>query len=538
MSARIPRSTYRLQLSKHFGFYEAAAIAGYLKRLGISDLYVSPIFKAAPGSTHGYDVLDHEVLNPELGGAEGFQVLCEATKALDLGLIVDFVPNHMGVGCDGNRDWEDVLEHGQASERAEYFDIEWHPPKQTLDGKLLLPILPDQYGVVLESGYFALHFDGSSMRLRAGERSLPLRPKSLTLVLSRVADLLEGKAPLDQVEELRALGREFGALDDGDVETQEAVESYRRKAGALKHRLGEFGMFSELRLAIEQALGGLTGSPSEPESFDFLDELLRAQHYRVSAWQLALEAVNYRRFFDVSELASLRVELPRVFDASHHGLLSLVEQGKISGIRLDHVDGLSDPIGYLRTLAERLSQALPDSDPSELPIYVVVEKILAPGEALRSSFRAHGTTGYEFARLATGVFLDRRAQTSLTATYREFTGDVLNFDDHLVEAKRSVLSELLASDATLLSRALERLAERDRRFRDFSWASLHHALIEVMAGFGAYRSYVQPDGARTAEDEALINQAVASAISRNPTSGRGAFQFLRSLLLGTRDVPR
>jgi (1->4)-alpha-D-glucan 1-alpha-D-glucosylmutase len=537
MSVRIPSSTYRLQLSERFGFYDAAAVAGYLKRLGISDLYVSPIFKAAPGSTHGYDVLDHDALNPELGGAEGFQALCDATKAHQLGLIVDFVPNHMGVGCDGNRFWEDVLEHGQASERAEFFDIDWHPPKQTLADKLLLPILPDQYGVVLESGYFALHFDGNTVRLRAGQRTLPLRPKSLAPVLSRVADLLEGKAPLDRIEELRALGREFAALDEGDAETPPVVDAYRRNARSLQNRLGEFATFSGLQLAIEQALHALTGSPSEPESFDFLDDLLREQHYRVSAWQLALEAVNYRRFFDVSELASLRVELPRVFDASHHCLLSLIEQGKISGIRLDHVDGLSDPIGYLRTLDERLHQALPDSDPSELSVYVVVEKILAPGEALRSSFRAHGTTGYEFARLATGVFLDRRAQTSLTATYREFTGDTRNFEDHLVQAKRDVLSELLASDATLLSRMLERLAERDRRFRDFSWASLHHALVEVMASFAAYRSYVQPDGARTAEDEAMINHAVASAISRNPTSGRGAFLFLRSLLLGTRDVP-
>ncbi|MES1173638.1 MAG: malto-oligosyltrehalose synthase [Myxococcales bacterium] len=534
---RLPSATYRLQLSERFGFHDAAAVVGYLKRLGISDLYVSPIFKAAPGSTHGYDVLDHDTLNPELGGADGFQALCDATKANDLGLIVDFVPNHMGVGCDGNRFWEDVLEHGQASERADYFDIDWQPPKQTLTGKLLLPILPDQYGVVLESGFFSLHFDGNALRLRAGERTLPLRPKSLAPVLSRVADLLEASGHAEPVEELRALGKEFGALDEGDSERRTVVDHYRRNARSLQHRLRELVAFSGLQLALEKALQALIGSPLQPESFDFLDELLREQHYRVSAWQLALEAVNYRRFFDVSELACVRMELPRVFDAVHHCLLSLVEQGKISGIRLDHVDGLSDPIGYLRTLSERLNQALPDSDPSELPLYVVVEKILAPGEALRPSFRAHGTTGYEFARLATGVFIDRRAQPSLTATYRTFTGDTLSFEDHLVQAKRDVLSELLASDATLLSRTLERLAERDRRFRDFSWASLHHALIEVMASFGAYRSYLQPDGTRSPEDEALINQAVASAIARNPTSGRGAFQFLRSLLLGTRDVP-
>jgi (1->4)-alpha-D-glucan 1-alpha-D-glucosylmutase len=443
----------------------------------------------------------------------------------------------MGVGCDGNRFWDDVLEHGPASEHALYFDIDWHPPKQTLTGKLLLPILPDQYGVVLESGHFCLHFDGKAIRLRAGERTLPLRPKSLGPVLSRVADLLEASAPLERVDGLRALAEEFGTLDEGDAERPLVVESYRRDAVSLQERLRDLVTSSGLEPALQRSLQALGGSQSDPESFGFLDALLREQHYRVSAWQLALEAVNYRRFFDVTELACLRIEEPPVFDASHRALLSLIERGQITGIRLDHVDGLSDPIGYLRTLAERLHQALPDSEPSALPIYVVVEKILAPGEALRASFRAHGTTGYEFARLATGVFLDRRAQANLTATYRRFTGDTLSFEDHLVQAKRDVLGELLASDATLLSRTLERLAEQERRFRDFSWASLHHALVEVMASFAAYRSYVQPDGTRSPEDEALINQAVASAIARNPTSGRGAFQFLRSLLLGTRDVP-
>ncbi len=530
MTFRIPSATYRLQLNEHFGFYDAAAIVPYLKRLGISDLYVSPIFKAAPGSTHGYDVLDHDELNPELGGAAGFEALCEATNTLELGLIVDFVPNHMGVGADGNRLWEDVLEHGQASEYADAFDIDWQPPKQTLKGKLLLPILPDQYGVTLESGYFSLHFADGKLRLRAGVRHLPLRPKSLAPVLSRVADLLEEQIPQAQIEALRELGREFSGLDEG------AVDGYRHASQALAHRLREFATPSEVQWAIDRALPALLGSPGEPRSFDFLDELLREQHYRVSAWQLALEAVNYRRFFDVTELASLRVELPWVFDETHRSLLSWVERGKITGIRLDHVDGLNDPIGYLRTLAERLRLARPDSDPSELPLYVVVEKILAPREALPPSFRAHGTTGYDFARVATGVFIAGRAESSLTATYRQFTGDTLNFDAHLVQAKREVLGELLASDATLLSRTLERLAEQDRRFRDFSWASLHHALIEVMASFAAYRSYVQPDGTRSAEDEALINQAVASAIARNRTSGRGAFQFLWSVLLGSREL--
>ncbi len=525
---RPPTATYRFQLHEGFGFHDAARLAGYLARLGVSDLYVSPIFKAAPGSTHGYDVLDHDSLSPELGGAEGFQALCDAAKEHDLGLIVDFVPNHMGVGCDGNRIWEDVLEHGRASERADFFDIEWHPPKPTLADKVLLPILPDQYGLCLERGYFSLHFDGSAIRLRAGSRTLPLRPRSLGRVLSRVSDLLETRADFAQADELRALGRELSELNDSAA--VDTVESYRRSASALQHRLRELVSFAGLERRLEQALSEL-GGDSLPESFDFLDELLRAQHYRLSAWQLALEAVNYRRFFDVTELAALRIEEPSVFDACHRTLLSLIEQRKITGVRFDHVDGLLDPISYLRRFAERLTQALPDSDPSELPIYVLVEKILAPGESLPATFRAHGTTGYEFARIASGVFIDRRAELNLSSTYRHFTGDNSSFEDHLLQAKRDVLSSLLASDATMLSRALERLAEQDRRWRDLSWQSLHAALIEVMAALGAYRSYVRPEGGSAPEDEALINSAVAAAIRRNPTWGRGAFQFLRSLLL-------
>ena len=532
MSARIPTATYRLQLHAGFGFFDAARIVPYLKQLGISDLYVSPIFEAAPGSTHGYDVLNHERLNPELGGDAGFEALSDALKAQGLGLIVDFVPNHMGVGCDGNQLWEDVLEHGQASERADFFDIDWQPPKETLAHKLLLPILPDQYGLSLERGYFTLHFDGQTINLRAGNRNLPLRPKSLGPVLARVTDLIEDEVSPEQLAELRELGHAFSALDDEHLEHSTSLDCYRSDARNLKSRFRQCVASSDsLRRVLEQALASLSGSPSQVESFDFLDELLRAQHYRLSAWQLALEAVNYRRFFDVTELASLRVERPVVFDVCHRRLLSLVEQGKISGIRLDHIDGLLDPIGYLRTLASRLHAILPGSDPAELPAYVIVEKILAPDELLPASFRAHGTTGYEFARAATGVLLDGRAELNLSSTYRRFTGDTRNFDEHVLQAKRDVLGSLLASEATMLSRALERLAERDRRWRDLTWQSLHDVLIEVMGAFGAYRSYVQPDGTRTPEDEALINTAVAAAIRRNPTAGRGAYQFLRSVLL-------
>ena len=528
---RTPSATYRLQLWRGFGFEAAAQITGYLARLGVTELYVSPIFKAAPGSRHGYDVLDHDVLNPELGGAEGFQELVDAAKKHDLGLIVDFVPNHMGVGCAGNRFWEDVLEHGQSSERASYFDIDWEPPKETLAHKLLLPILPDQYGLCLENGHFQLHFRGNALCIQAGERCLPLRPKSLAPVLTRVADLLENTVPQETTDELRDIAHAFARLKEAEPGKASSIEVYQRAARGLRYRLSEFVTFKDLQVKLEAALGELSGTHSVPESFDFLDQLLRAQNYRLSASQLALEAINYRRFFDVNELASIRVEEPAVFDASHRKLLALVESGKITGIRLDHIDGLFAPIGYLRQLDQRLHEALPDSDPSELPAYVIVEKILTPGEVLPASFRVHGTTGYEFARIASGIFVDARAEPSLSSTYRRFTGDHSSFSDHVLRAKRDVLSSLLVSEAMSLARLLERLAERDRHWRDLTFHSLHSALVEVMAAFPTYRSYVQPDGSRSAEDEAMINRAVATAIRRNPTAGRGAYQFLRSVLL-------
>lgn len=536
MNLAPPSSTYRLQLHKDFGFYEAARAARYVSRLGVSHLYVSPIFKAAPGSTHGYDVLDHNALNPELGGDAGFEALSQAAKQYGLGLVVDFVPNHMGVGSNGNHFWEDVLEHGQASEYADFFDIDWQPPKQTLTHQLLLPILPDQYGVCLESGYFSLRLEEGLVRLVAGSRALPLRPRSLGPLLSRAADLMEEKLAEPGNERLRALGHAFTELNEGNADEPSALEAYRHRARGLQSELRELVTSERLQGLLEEAFASLSGQPSQPRSFDFLDDLLRAQNYRLSAWQLALEAVNYRRFFDVTDLASIRVERPAVFEAAHRSLLSLVEQGKIQGIRLDHIDGLFDPIGYLRQLADRLSEVAPGSEPGALASYVIVEKILAPGEALPASFRAHGTTGYEFLRVASGVFVDRRTEANLSSTYRHFTGDTLDFEEHLLEAKRDVLGSLLASDAMMLSRALERIAEQDRRWRDLTWESLHRALIEVMAAFGAYRSYVRPDGARTPEDETLINRAVAEAIRRNPTAGRGAYQFLRSLLLGTSDL--
>ncbi|MEI9949035.1 MAG: malto-oligosyltrehalose synthase [Pseudomonadota bacterium] len=529
---RIPRSTYRLQLHKDFGFRDAARAADYLARLGVSELYVSPILKATPGSTHGYDVLDHETLNPELGGEAGFAELTAAARSNGLGLTVDFVPNHMGVGCDGNPYWDDILKHGRASGFAEYFDIDWHYPKETLVGKLLLPVLPEQYGVSLEHGEIALGWDGAAVRIHVAGRKLPIRPGSLPSLLDKVADLVSEPQP-KLAQGLRQIARRCESLLEAWQDPERT--NYLVSAEAAEKQLAELLSSDERASTFAQALQELSGVPGTATSFDYLDQLLRMQVYRLSSWRLALECINYRRFFSVNELAAIRVELPRVFDSAHAKLLRLVEDGSITAIRLDHIDGLYDPIGYLTQLDAALRHATHNRDESA-PLHLTVEKILAAEERLPDAFITHGTTGYEFIRVVNGIFVDRRTEQNLTSLYRRFTGDQLSFGAHLLQAKRDILCSLLASDATKLSHELERLAEQHRRSRDLTWRSLHDALVEVMAAFGTYRSYVRPNGERTSDDEAMINRAVADALGRNPTAARGPYQFLRSLLLQSNEA--
>jgi (1->4)-alpha-D-glucan 1-alpha-D-glucosylmutase len=533
---KVPQSSYRLQLHAGFGFEAAAAACAYLAELGISDVYVSPILRAVAGSMHGYDVIDHGRISDELGGEEGASLLFASVRKERLGLIVDFVPNHMGVS-ENNRFWEDVLEHGRASEFADYFDIDWRPPKETLTSKLLLPLLADQYGKSIESGALKLRFVGGAIRLEAAGRLLPLRPKTLARVLFHAADRCELHVPARSVSELRERAQEFDALqephfDDGEKAHERAGEVYRRAAEAAKWRLAAlFDSDRELFEAVNDALTALSGTPGEPATFDFLDGLVRDQAYRLCAWRLALEATNYRRFFDVNELASIRVERPEVFDAVHEKLLSLFETGKITGVRLDHIDGLFDPIGYLQKLDERIARVCGASLGKTPSAYVVVEKILGPGEQLPELFRCSGTTGYEFARVLNGLFVEPKSELQLVHLYRSFTGDLRSFDEHALDAKRQVLRDLLASEVTMLSRGLENLAETDRRYRDFTLQSLHTAITEVMAAFPVYRSYIRPDGTHSDADEACINQAILSALRRNPTSDRSVYQFLREALL-------
>lgn len=530
---RAPRSTYRLQLQPAFGFRDAARIVPYLRRLGVSELYLSPVFKAAPGSTHGYDVIDHDQLNPELGGEAGFSELSKEASANALGITVDFVPNHMGVGCDGNRYWDDVLKHGRASRFSSYFDIDWHSPKTTLEGKLLLPILPDQFGVCLEAGKLVLSWDGTGFRFLVSDRRLPLRPKSLGLVLDALSREVGADSP-GLASALRTLGEQFRALEEPDG--GDGRDEYVTKVEGLEYELLRVAGSGDGDAAIQAALCRLNGNVGDAHSFDFLDSILREQVYRLSSAQLALEAINYRRFFAVDELAAVRVELPEVYEAAHRKLFELVKQGAVTGIRLDHIDGLYDPIGYLQQLNRSLREAT-DKQVGGAPLHVTVEKILAPDEQLPSDFVTDGTTGYEFIRVMTGVFVDQRAATSITSFYRRFTGDRASFADHLKRSKRDILDSILASDITMISHELERLAELDRRSRDFSWRSLHEALLNVMVSFAPYRTYVRPDGSCRTEDRTIINRAVADAMATNPVAGRGPYQFIRSLLLGESDLP-
>ena len=378
----IPAGTYRLQFHAGFTFAQARGLVPYLARLGISHVYASPFFRAAPGSLHGYDVCDHNALNPEVGTRAEFEAFSAELKAHGLGLIVDFVPNHMGIEGALNPWWRDVLEHGPSSPYARFFDIDWHPLKRALENKILLPLLGEPYGKVLESDGFRVEFSAGDFRLRHGGLTLPLALRSTLPLLRRAGEIL-APAPAEMEGIIAATGR----LPPGTDAAPERMAGRVRARQALRARLQRLCAESPaVAEAIEQAVGEL-GDPAKADRFDRLDEILSAQSYRLSPWRVAGEEINYRRFFDVNTLAAIRVELPEVFDATHRLLFELIDAGHVAGLRIDHIDGLAFPRDYLARLRDRAGESL----------YLLVEKILGPEERLRADWPVDGTTGYEFA---------------------------------------------------------------------------------------------------------------------------------------------
>ncbi|MGH3087664.1 MAG: malto-oligosyltrehalose synthase, partial [Rubrobacteraceae bacterium] len=515
---RIPRATYRLQLNKSFTFSDATELVGYLAELGVSDLYASPYMEARPGSMHGYDIVDHNRLNPEIGGEEEYDRLVEALRAHGMGQLLDWVPNHMGIGSD-NSWWLDALEHGPASPHARFFDIDWHPTnRRELHGKVLLPVLGDHYRRILENGELELSFDTGegSFSVSYYEHRCPLDPKTYPTVL-------EGASPEDgHAPEFESLVTAFGNLPGREETGDEAVAERMRDSAINKERMSRLCEESpEVRAAVEERVAAVN---RDAES---LHNVLEEQAYRLVYWRVASDEINYRRFFSINDLAAIRAEDEEVFAATHKLVLELLRDGKISGLRLDHPDGLYDPAGYFRRLQRAASEATGGE------IHLLVEKILASHETLSEDWPVSGTTGYEFANLVSGLFVDTEGERGMTRAYEKFIGRSVDFEELLYGCKKRVMRGELASELNVLSRRLLRLAEGagGERCFDFTINVLRDALSEVVAYFPVYRTYIVPDEEPSETDRRYVEWAVARAKKRSDAADASVFDFVRDVLL-------
>ncbi|GGE36722.1 hypothetical protein GCM10007276_12740 [Agaricicola taiwanensis] len=509
-----PRATYRLQFHKDFTFDDAVAIVPYLTRLGISHIHSSPIHQARPGSTHGYDIVDHAAINPELGGEEGFLRLSESLKAHDLKLILDIVPNHMGVGGADNAAWLRMLEWGELAPEARWFDVDWG--RLGANGKVVIPFLGDRYGDALEKGELKLTFDPSegSFSVLHWEHRFPICPLDYPMILERAFAAMPQEG--EQNGELFAVTERLRAMAG---ERESRGSDLPAEGDALKKRLAAIAAASNIQEAINRAVEVINGTPGVAESFGVLHRLLEEQPYRLAHWRIASSDINYRRFFDINGLAGLRIEEPELFAKAHETVFRLVKDGHIHGLRIDHIDGLADPAAYTRALQEALG---PD-------FYVVVEKILEPGEKLRD-WPIAGTTGYDVLNMLDGVFVDHGAAKVFDRLYRRMTGREGSFHDLLRRAKREILETSFASELEVLTSDIKRVADADRRTRDYSANALRRALIEIIARFPVYRSYLDA-GPIAPEDRELISGTLVRAKRATALPDTSVHDFIGAVLL-------
>jgi (1->4)-alpha-D-glucan 1-alpha-D-glucosylmutase len=503
-------ATYRLQLRPGFGFDEAAEISGYLKALGVTHVYCSPYLQAAPGSTHGYDVVDPGRVNEELGGAEGHARFLQRLKQEGLGQILDIVPNHMAIGGRHNRWWWDVLENGPLSAYASWFDIEWQSPEEKLRHKILAPVLGDHYGRILSKGGIRLRREAGSFVFRYEDHEFPAAPQS-------IAPLLANTAQRIRHDYLAFLADSLARLPSGSAFSSDpsmTAERHRDKE-VIRDLLSRIcDEHADVAQAIDSAVDNTNGDP------DALDRLLEQQNYRLAYWRTAARDLGYRRFFDINSLVGMRIELPEVFENTHRLILDWIRAGDLAGLRVDHPDGLRDPEGYF----ERLRQAAPGA-------WIVAEKILERGERLRP-WKIAGTTGYDFLNLVSGLFVDPAGEEPLTRIWREFTGETGEWETVAAQSKERVLREILGSDLNRLTAQFVDICERHRDNRDFTRHDIHDALRGLVASFPVYRTYVRDGRGKFAEDdERYVDEALDRLRSRRPDLDNGLLDFLRSILL-------
>jgi (1->4)-alpha-D-glucan 1-alpha-D-glucosylmutase len=560
-----PESVYRLQFRQEFTFADAAALTPYLAKLGITHIYASPYFKARAGSPHGYDIVDHRQINPELGTEEDRQHWVNTLRQNGMGHILDFVPNHMGIGND-NVWWQDVLENGPASPYAGFFDIDWFSPtRPELRGKVLLPVLGAPYGDVLESRQFTLEYHQGAFTLRYFDHRFPIAPQSYAKILGHRLDELEKMCAPDDPAwlEWQSILTAIQHLPDRlETDSRRIAEGLREKE-IIKRRLAALTEnHPTIQKHLDAVVADFNGVAGDARSFDRLDELLEQQAYRLSFWRVASDEINYRRFFDVNDLAAISTERDEVFETTHQMVFQWLAEGSIDGLRIDHVDGLYAPRQYLERLQqgylmavarrlreseplfreldwaslegpvrERLSDLLRDnrsrSEPP--PLYVVVEKILGNDERLSTDWAAFGTTGYEFLSHVNSFFV-APTRDRLTQIYHEFLDDDPRFPEVAYQSKRLVLQSLMASELQMLAHQLDRLAQKHRWSRDFTRNTLRHVLREVIANFPVYRTYIEDDGV-TETDRRTMMRAIRAARQRNPATSAALFEFVRCTLL-------
>ena len=506
---RIPVATYRLQLHAEFGFDDAAAIAGYLHDLGISHVYSSPYLQAAPGSMHGYDIVDHHKVNDELGGAEAHERFSLHLGACGLGQVLDIVPNHMAISGRRNRLWWDVLENGPSSRYSIYFDIDWQPREEKLRNKLLVPILGDHYGKVLARGEIEIKRRGGEFLIQYFDHELPAAPRSLPPILA-VAAQESGS------DYLAFLSDSLCRLPGPTLTDRASVtERHRDKEvirGLLERLFAETPFIGEV---VDRTLGQFNRDPAR------LDEVLELQSYRLAFWRTAKQELAYRRFFDVNTLVGLRMEDPHVFADTHALILKWLREGVLDGIRVDHPDGLRDPRQYF----VQLRQSAPD-------VWIIGEKILEAGERFRSDWPIDGTTGYDYLNQANGLFIESGNEQAFTEIYEAFTKEQTDYRAICRDKKHQVLRDLLGSDVNRLTNLLMEICESHRERRDYTRDDVIRAIREIVAVFPVYRTYVVPEREEIAEDDVrYTNEAIETAKANRPDLDPDLLEFIRDILL-------
>ena len=547
LAAEIPRATYRLQFNSGFTFVQATEIIPYLNGLGISHCYSSPCFRTRKGSLHGYDIIDHNSLNPETGSWEQYEHFVEELKRHGMGQIMDVVPNHMAVMGDDNVWWLDVLENGQASVYAGFFDIDWQPVNAMLKGKIHIPVLEDQYGNTLEKGELKLVFNAGT-----GEFSVyyynnrfPIDPMQYPSVLGHRIELLESVLgpgnPL--LPEFQSLITSFGHLPPQREKNPARLQERNRDKEIYKKQLASvYSSSREIAAFIDGNVMEYQGTPDIPESFGPLHELLEKQAYRLAYWRVAADEINYRRFFDINELAGLRAENPQVFERTHELVIKLITDGKVQGLRVDHPDGLHDPLGYFLRLQTKIAEAkaaaagepeladaLLDATGGK-PCYVVAEKILAGHERLPDNWPVHGTTGYDFTRIVDGIFVNQDSVKKFDRVYARFIGHNMDWEMLAYDRKKLIMKLSLSSELNVLASMLSRISDSDIHTRDFTFNSLRDAIKETVACFPVYRTYIRGTET-TPEDRRHVDWAINLARKRTRTADISVFGFLREVML-------